>query len=213
MRRRLVPSLGFLFLFAAACTTTPQTQNSPDTGRDGVPVEASASTEPGAVEPAPKEGPSASSPALPDGAACDSAADCAEGEVCEGLGCGEGEGRCASTERMCTRDLAIYCGCDGQEFRTSGSCSGQRYVHRGPCEPELALGEPCTDGAQCASKMCSGEGLEGCGRGAEGICTEAACTEDLAPYCGCNGFEFRTSGTCPNRQFAYRGPCESGASE
>jgi hypothetical protein len=128
--------------------------------------------------------------------------------LCEGVGCGPKEGRCVSNERMCTRDLAQYCGCDGQTFQGSGSCPGARYAYRGACDPKLGDGEPCTDGRQCASGSCVGEGLEGCSPSAQGVCGEVACTMDLASYCGCNGIEFQASGSCPNRQFAYRGPCE-----
>ncbi len=147
-------------------------------------------------------------PTLPAGPACQTDAECDAEQVCEGLGCGANEGRCVARDRMCTRDLATYCGCDGKEFKTSGSCPGARFAHRGPCQPALGLGEACTSGQQCSSGLCAGEGLEGCGTGATGVCSEAGCTKDLASYCGCNGFEFSSSGSCPNQQFAYRGPCE-----
>lgn len=156
------------------------------------------------------EGGSVPGPTLPVGALCDSAADCAAGEVCEGQGCGPKGGRCMSAQRMCTRDLQTYCGCDGNEFGGSGTCPGDRYAYRGACAPQLVVGEPCTDGRQCSSGLCMGAGLEGCSRGSGGVCAEpgTGCTKDLATYCGCNGVEFRASGSCPNQQFAYRGPCE-----
>ena len=147
-------------------------------------------------------------PRLPDGPLCDSDADCGEGMLCEGVGCEPGQGRCVVADRMCTRDLAQYCGCDGQLFETSGSCPGRRFAYRGPCDPQLEDGEPCTDGRQCKSGQCVGEGLEGCSPGDQGVCGRAPCTRDLATYCSCNNTEFQTSGSCPNRQFAYRGPCE-----
>jgi len=147
-------------------------------------------------------------PRLPDGPLCDRDADCGEGMVCEGVGCEPGEGRCVAKDRICTRDLAQYCGCDGQLFQASGTCPGRRYAYRGPCDPQLEDGEPCTDGRQCKSGLCVGEGLEGCSPGDQGVCGRTGCTRDLVTYCGCNNIEFRTSGTCPNRQFAYRGPCE-----
>lgn len=146
---------------------------------------------------------------LPDGARCDSDADCGAEQVCEGLGCGAQEGRCADRERQCTRDLATYCGCDGGEFQASGSCPGARFAYRGPCEAALEDGERCTDGRQCRSGQCLGEGLESCSPVASGVCGSQDCTDDEMLYCGCNGVEFQASGTCPNRQFAYRGPCEA----
>jgi hypothetical protein len=116
-----------------------------------------------------------------------------------------------STERMCTRDLAEYCGCDGQTFTGSGSCPGGRYAYRGACAPNKEDGEPCSDGRQCRSGQCMGEGLEGCSNGAQGVCGVADCTADLAAYCSCNNTPMNASGSCPDRQFAYRGPCEDDA--
>lgn len=165
------------------------------------------------VQPDPEpdaEAPAARGPDLPSGPLCDSDADCGADQVCEGVGCEAGQGRCAPRERMCTRDLATYCGCDGKEFQSSGACANARYAFRGPCEPQLEDGEPCADGRQCKSGQCVGEGLEGCGRNM-GVCGTQECTRDAVPYCSCNGTEFNTSGTCPNRQFAYRGSCEAEA--
>lgn len=65
--------------------------------------------------------------------ACSTSEDCGEGMVCEGEGCGEGQGICFSKDRMCTRDLQTYCGCDGVEFQSSGSCPGKRFSARGAC--------------------------------------------------------------------------------
>ena len=65
--------------------------------------------------------------------ACTTSEECGDGMVCEGEGCGEGQGICFSKDRMCTRDLQTYCGCDGVEFQSSGSCPGQRYSARGAC--------------------------------------------------------------------------------
>jgi hypothetical protein len=70
----------------------------------------------------------------PGGAACLSADECLSG-ICEGQGCGDDQpGVCVDGPRACTRDLATYCGCDGQVFQTSGSCPNRRYAHRGACE-------------------------------------------------------------------------------
>lgn len=67
-----------------------------------------------------------------EGASCTTAGDCASG-VCEGEGCGDGQGVCAPAQRGCTKDLRPYCGCDGVTFRASGTCPGQRYAHTGEC--------------------------------------------------------------------------------
>ncbi|MCB9562729.1 MAG: hypothetical protein H6709_03070 [Kofleriaceae bacterium] len=68
-----------------------------------------------------------------EGAACVTGADC-QSHTCEGVGCGDApRGRCAPTRRACTRDLKVYCGCDGITFRASGSCPGRRFASVGAC--------------------------------------------------------------------------------
>ncbi len=72
--------------------------------------------------------------ATPDAGArtCRSSADCGEGELCFGPeGC-DVEWTCVP-DRPCTRDLAFYCGCDGQSLTGSGSCPPAPYAHRGEC--------------------------------------------------------------------------------
>ncbi|MCB9715816.1 MAG: hypothetical protein H6712_18255 [Myxococcales bacterium] len=83
---------------------------------------------------APCEGASPSpAPSKDDGQPCLRANEC-KGGVCEGKGCTDDQpGTCASKTRMCTQDVASYCGCDGQTFTGSGSCPGQRYAKRGEC--------------------------------------------------------------------------------
>lgn len=202
----------------SACTTTTSTTPDPTstgTGSANETATSEATTELVQADTEARESDDSGrvpGPTLPEGEACESDADCDAEQVCEGIGCGPKQGRCTPRDRMCTRDLATYCGCDGKEFQGSGSCPGGRYAYRGPCQPALELGEACTSGAQCRSGLCAGEGLEGCGGGAQGVCSEAGCTKDLATYCGCNGFEFEGSGSCPNQQFAYRGPCEPATS-
>lgn len=68
-----------------------------------------------------------------DGASCDKAEECTSG-ICEGEGCGAGQGKCAPKDRPCTRDLRPYCGCDGKTFQSSGSCPGNRFSKKAACE-------------------------------------------------------------------------------
>jgi len=142
-------------------------------------------------------------------ARCSADTDCPEEGRCEGQGCGPMQGHCVSGSRICTTDLAAYCGCDGQEFQSSGSCPRARYAYRGRCKPPQAAGAPCSAGEQCLSGFCVGDALEACTRDPLGTCTSdpPMCTRDLRSYCGCDGAPFRASGSCPNRSFRRRGPC------
>jgi hypothetical protein len=54
--------------------------------------------------------------------------------MCEGEGCGFNAGKCVRKDRMCTRDLVMYCGCNGKPFSSSGSCPGRVYKNKGPCK-------------------------------------------------------------------------------
>ncbi len=142
------------------------------------------------------------------GEPCDTVDDCASG-VCEGLGCGPGQGACAPSTRTCTADVVAYCDCDGRTFESSSSCPGRRYAATGACARVAAAdGDACLTAGDCASGVCEGPG---CDDGAPGVCVPAAraCTKDLRPYCGCDGQTFRTSGSCPGRRYATTGQCPS----
>jgi hypothetical protein len=83
--------------------------------------------------------PSTGPGSLPAGSPCLAATDCATG-ICEGEGCGDdAPGVCIDPMRPCTRDLRAYCGCDGETFRTSGTCPNRRFAHREACEGDPAL--------------------------------------------------------------------------
>ncbi|MCL2823062.1 MAG: hypothetical protein FWD57_03645 [Polyangiaceae bacterium] len=69
---------------------------------------------------------------LPDGSACSNPGECAS-RICEGRGCGSKQGQCVGSTRPCTRDMSLFCGCDGYEFRASSQCPGRVYANRGPC--------------------------------------------------------------------------------
>lgn len=66
----------------------------------------------------------------------------------------------------------------------------------------------CTGPGQCGpGEECQG----GPGCGVPWVCGPALgrpCTDDLAPFCGCDGQTFTGSSTCPSRPYMFRGPCE-----
>lgn len=188
------------FLFSTTCTSAPTTVDGsksapPGESQSGAAQDAGDGAEGGVVE---QPGASKETP-------CNTDAEC-NGGTCEGEGCGDMQGRCEPKDRMCTRDLQAYCGCDGQTFRSSGSCPGRRFAHRGECSAALPDGSKCTNGTQCASGICEGEG---CGDDQPGACMarDRQCTLDLRQYCGCDGQTFQGSGSCPGGRFAKRGKC------
>ena len=144
--------------------------------------------------------------AAPASRSCSSDGDCPAGGVCEGFGCGDGDGVCAPASRPCTRDLASYCGCEGQTFRASGTCPGRRYAYRGACAQPRADGARCAADEQCASGVCEGQG---CDDTESGTCAPVGrvCAAEIVAYCGCRGTTFRASAACPGRRFSKLGPC------
>ncbi len=236
MKRLTLPSLlaASVLLIACVVGTGPPSENAPPTS----PPVASEPATPAPATPAPatpaEPAYPAATPATPatpaapvtppvtrpakvaNGGACKLASDCAGG-VCEGLGCGDVPGVCASTTRACTKDLRAYCGCDGKTFRSSGSCPGQRFVATGECaapvvqEPmggkKLAVGGACGGHDDCDSGVCEGQG---CGKKTLGKCVakDRMCTRDLQSYCGCDGKTFQNSGSCPGQRYATKGECK-----
>lgn len=99
------------------------------------PAQPDETAKPGDSPPVQSEDPGEPTPSTgAEGSACLTPEDCESG-ICEGEGCDdEHPGTCQPRQRMCTRDLRPYCGCDDETFRTSGSCPGRRFAHRGECE-------------------------------------------------------------------------------
>ena len=127
---RFWPTLA-IALVLAACRGGAPTQDADAGGAAPVP------SSDDAVAPEPEPEPEAEPEPEPEpepspSEGCTDDSDC-DGGICEGEGCGPGEGTCVPRDRMCTRDLRPYCGCDGQTFRSSGSCPGKRFAHRGEC--------------------------------------------------------------------------------
>lgn len=133
----------------------------------------------------------------PAGARCNVHDDCESG-ICEGVGCGDFEGVCAAEERTCTDDLRNFCDCDGNMFWASSSCPGERHREETDCPYKAMDGDPCEAHDDCASGICEGEGCDVPGRCAS---RDRICTDDLQPYCGCDGVWFFGSSTCPGGRY------------
>lgn len=124
---RLLPVL----LLLAACPARPTASE----GLSTPPPVVSTPAPPPEPTPEPTPKPEPTPGPRADGEPCLAPADCASG-VCEGEGCADNQpGTCAPELRACTRDLVPYCSCEGETFRTSGSCPGKRYSARAACAP------------------------------------------------------------------------------
>ena len=182
MRARLL-----VFLAACASPTSPAQQHKP-----------APSTAPPPRLPGPDE------PLAEDGQACSRNEHCVSG-VCEGEGC-HVQGVCVPAVRQCTEDLRTYCGCDGTTFRASSSCPGRMYAAKDGCPADMNRpdGASCTSAAECASKVCEGEG---CAR--PGTCAPRyrTCTADDVLYCDCDGRTRHSTSSCPSLRFANAGSC------
>ena len=74
--------------------------------------------------------------------------------------------------------------------------------------PVVDVPSTCTTTADCARGL---ECLGGEGCSIPWTCQPALgrpCTDDLAPFCGCNGMTFYGSSSCPSQPYLYRGSCD-----
>ncbi len=108
-----------------------------------------------------------------EGPRCESAADCAGGELCAGVDEGDGWATVCRPEPYTNGALAAGEACAGD-----GQCETQR-CHNGLCAARAAVGEPCTRGPDCLTAVCA---AAGCAQ----PCTSddhcpGACVEAVAP--------------------------------
>ena len=95
-------------------------------------------------------------------------------------------------------------------FATAPEASPEPAPVATPTPPTAAgtveEGQACTEGAECKSGICEGEG---CGTNT-GKCVSKtrACTKDIQQYCGCDGQPFSSSGSCPGKRYKNRGACK-----
>lgn len=98
---------------------------------------------PGGIQPTPAEVGTVgddSSPVAPGGR-CTQSSDCTADHMCLGNeGCSNG--MTCQPRRPCTRDLALFCGCDGEVFRSSSSCPSAPFINRGPCQSDAPSPSP-----------------------------------------------------------------------
>lgn len=143
----------------------------------------------------------------PAGASCDVNEDCKSG-ICEGVGCGAFEGTCVEEGRLCPSDLQSYCGCDGVMFWGGSACPGARYSEDMDCPYKASDWEPCESNDDCASGICEGEGCDAAG---QCVPQDRICTDDLVPYCGCDGVFFYGSSSCPRGRYDDALECKAPA--
>lgn len=204
----LAAGLALVGLLGLAACPKPTAGNDPSNG-PATPGAADPGADPGVNSGANSGANLDANPGITPTAGCLSDADCAGG-VCEGQGCTDTKpGTCMPADRMCTRDAALYCGCDGKPFHASGSCPGRRYASKGECAPSGPAkpdGASCLAASECSSGICEGQG---CNDTEPGTCApvQRMCTRDAQVYCGCDGAIFRASGSCPGQRFASRGEC------
>ncbi|MBP6834182.1 MAG: hypothetical protein KA978_25570, partial [Deltaproteobacteria bacterium] len=74
--------------------------------------------------------------------------------------------------------------------------------------PVIDVPRTCTSSADCAGgTVCLGP--EGCA--IPWTCQPALgrpCTDDLSPFCGCDGRTYYGSSSCPSQPYLYRGSCD-----
>jgi hypothetical protein len=132
---------------------------------------------------------------------------CAATEFCdypEGAFCGAADetGVCTPRPVVCDDEFDPVCACDGMTY--SNACeaqvAGYDVSSRGACDTPTDC-EGC--GGACVGTSCDGPWM---------CDPTVACTDDIAPWCGCDGVTFFGSSTCPTEPWAHRGECEGGVS-
>jgi len=154
--------------------------------------------------------------------------ECPQDEFCnytEAQYCGEkaSPGECATMPKVCTKEWAPVCGCDGRNF--SNDCvahsHGVAVRHRGLCqEPSAATtgtaGAACgtASSARCATGLfCSYPPRMRCGEtNRPGMCKARpqACTANYDPVCGCDGQTYSNacSAAAAGVSVRKKGACE-----
>lgn len=133
---------------------------------------------------------------------------CAADEWCDfpdGSFCGgdDSTGICRPRPDGCDLVYDPVCGCDGMTHGNAcgANMAGTDVQSVGECggATECTNAMPCTGGSICSGSSCA----------STWTCVFSAmpCTDDAAPYCGCDGTTFYDSSTCPLQPFAHRGEC------
>jgi len=133
---------------------------------------------------------------------------CAPYEWCDypdGSYCGgdDSTGVCRTRPTACDFIYDPVCGCDGitHDNECAANAAGVDASSPGACATSFACTNdmPCTGGAICIGSGCAGPWS--C------VLSGRLCTDDSAPYCGCDGVTFYDSSTCPTQPFEYQGAC------
>ncbi len=123
---------------------------------------------------------------------CTSTSQCGRNEVCLGMpGCGVPWICTLEPGRLCTDDIARFCGCDGQTFVGSSTCPDRPYQSRGACGTTTPIdgGGPTPTGCVLANGAFCGLG--------------ETCRVDECTLCRCTarGLECASNPACRDAGF------------
>ncbi len=122
----------------------------------------------------------------------DAPVDC--GSALPGMCCTTDYPTCCAKDGLCHESASSCTGCDGKGcFTVSSCCTGftcARFGKRCHAAKNLAIGEPCTDDLQCASRSCEGYCTKRCTKtsdcGSANQCLETADGFFCIPFCQIN---------------------------